>query len=288
MCMTSSALCSEAASNLLSFLRSLSLGCPQTQRLDAIVFLIFFMTYCTLITTVTISSKCSEMLFQCPGSTTTSELKRSFSCLKEQSNGLARCMLCSQASRCSSPTWKSTAWNWTREVGADQNIRTGFFKSSQISPSSRFIPTLTVTQRPIRPIHSTTSYNNKAEGLQTVPAFASFGLDFEAVCTGPLTLRSRLLKRMECKHCQSTSPLYDLGVLPSLSADCQLWVELPSLSIKRTTLDDLISPFYLSFFHCKSAICHEWSSWQPAGWSITVKQHPFKIQPKQTIRLRVC
>ena len=132
-------------------------------------------------------------------------------------------------------------------MGADQNIRTGFFKSSQISPSSRFIPTLTVTQRPIRPIHSTTSYNNKAEGLQTVPAFASFGLDFEAVCTGPLTLRSRLLKRMECKHCQSTSPLYDLGVLPSLSADCQLWVELPSLSIKRTTLDDLISPFYLSF-----------------------------------------
>ena len=119
---------------------------------------------------MTISSKCSEMLFQCPGSTTTSELKRSFSCLKEQSNGLARCMLCSQASRCSSPTWKSTAWNWTREVGADQNIRTGFFKSSQISPSSRFIPTLTMTQRPIRPIHSTTSYNNKAEGQPFQPS----------------------------------------------------------------------------------------------------------------------
>ena len=39
MCMTLSALCSEVASNLLSFLRSLSLGCPQTQRLDAIGFL---------------------------------------------------------------------------------------------------------------------------------------------------------------------------------------------------------------------------------------------------------
>ena len=137
-------------------------------------------------------------------------------------------------------------------MGADQNIRTGFFKSSQISPSSRFIPTLTVTQRPIRPIHSTTSYNNKAEGLQTVPAFASFGLDFEAVCTGPLTLRSRLLKRMECKHCQSTSPLYDLGVLPSLSADCQLWVELPEFIHQEKVNPQLISPF----FDCKSAICH--------------------------------
>ena len=67
------------------------------------------------------------------------------------------------------------------------------------SPSSQFIQTLTVDTI------SNPSYGKAEGGLQTLPAFVSFGPDSEALPSGLLTLLPCFVKRMECKRCQSAS-----------------------------------------------------------------------------------